>query len=122
MKNEHPILMKTEMVRAALADLKTQTRRVINFKMWKEAPVISMTEHFEPFTDSPKNYQCWSADHKEDGFLMVEQELMCPYGFIGHTLYVREAWRIVGWNEDGDWMIEYKDGSNKWFDSVQEVT
>jgi hypothetical protein len=34
---------------------------------------------------------------------------------------VRETWRIVGWNESGDWMIEYKDGVSKWFDDVEEV-
>lgn len=46
----------------------------------------------------------------------------CPFGKVGDRLWVRETWRIIGWNwEMGDYVIEYKDGTTKQFESVQDV-
>lgn len=91
---EKPILFSGEMVKAILDGRKTQTRRVISEKLM----------------------QCESPEDDPDLFLE-----WCKYGQPGDRLWVRETWRIVGWDEDGDWCIEYKDGSTRWFYSVQEV-
>lgn len=38
----------------------------------------------------------------------------CPY-VIGRRLWVRETWRIVGWDfEDGELTIAYRDGTELW--------
>ena len=87
---EHPILFSTQMVRAILDGYKTQTRRIIKFK--RNSPVVSMTNHFQPFSDSPKNYQCWTAEHDEKTQAFMEQEILCPQGFVGDSLWVRETW------------------------------
>jgi len=41
------------------------------------------------------------------------QELLayCPYGRAGDRLWVREAWRIVGWWDGEPYYLEYKDGT-----------
>lgn len=99
--NEHPILFRPEMVRAILAGHKTQTRRVIKFKHWSELPVHSMVEHFMPYNDSPKNWCCWSADHIVDtpisarAAIYVESGIMCPYGFVGDRLWVKETFQVA---------------------------
>lgn len=92
--NEKPILFKGDMVRAILEGRKTKTRRIIP---------ESLMQCLSP-EDEPEKFVEW-----------------CRYGQVGDRLWVRETWRIVGWTEDGDWCIEYKDGSEHWFDSVQDI-
>jgi len=92
--NEKPILFSGEMVRAILEGRKSQTRRVISEKLM----------------------QCQDPEDEPEVFVK-----WCKYGQPGDRLWVRETWRIVGWDESGDWQIEYKDGSTRWFDSVQDI-
>lgn len=66
---ERPILFSGAMVRATLADRKTQTRRVI-------------TERYQ---------QCLSPEDEPEAFLEF-----CPYGQPGDRLWVRETWCYVG--------------------------
>ncbi|MEE9312197.1 MAG: hypothetical protein V3V10_07255 [Planctomycetota bacterium] len=37
----------------------------------------------------------------------------CPYGKVGDRLWVREAWRILGWHEGEPLLIQYRDGSHR---------
>jgi hypothetical protein len=77
---ERPILFSTEMVQAILAGRKTQTRRVV-------------------------------AKYGKDGRITPDQyhkSLTCPYGVPGDRLWVREAWKIGAWREDGRMAIDYK--------------
>lgn len=105
---EHPILFSGEMVRAILEGRKTQTRRVVKHilptcqKIWRNG------------LDSQNSWGMMG--NNGNGWT-----ISCPYGNTGDHLWVREKWRIVGWSEDGDWCIEYKDGFERWFDSVQDV-
>lgn len=69
---ERPILMCGEMVRAALNGTKTQTRRVVNPKLW---PLVEA-----------------SAKHNGHVALdMVDFELVSPYGSKKDRLWVRET-------------------------------
>lgn len=98
--SEHPILFSGEMVKAILADRKTQTRRVI-----KPQPVGC-------------NY--WTVHH-EDGLFdafypsRVKAQpalLHCPYGQAGDRLWVRETWAAISKTEDtsplADCNMEYR--------------
>lgn len=73
-----PILFKTPMVQAILADRKTQTRRVIADRLlWKVMP----PEH-----------ESFQSDLR----------LLCPYGGPGDRLWVKETrWRNGGYVADG---------------------
>ena len=72
---EKPILFKGEMVRAILADKKTQTRRIMKLKM-------------------PKNAK------KEVGedYSIVKYFVTCPYGKVGDRLWVRESFSAEYFN------------------------
>ena len=87
---ERPILMSAPMVRAILAERKTQTRRVA--------------------TGFPEGVDAiikrWP------------QQEGCPYGQPGDRLWVREAWRIGAWNEDGDFALDFCDGPQSAWVSV----
>lgn len=73
---EHPIIFSTPMVRATLADLKTQTRRVI-----KPQPCGRIF---------PRQ-GCWSA-----GALSDDRRIwVCPYGEPDDLLWVRETWANI---------------------------
>lgn len=96
---ERPILFSGQMVTAILAGQKTQTRRVIKGQALERlAPDMFMRE----FVADPENG-------------------LCPYGQPGDRLWVREAWRIVNWNEDGDWGIRYEaDGDHHVFEPTAD--
>lgn len=73
---ERPILFKGEMVRAILAGMKTQTRRVI--KPQPDKNILG-----EPY---------WYVG----GYRLRDiaaHPLTCPYGKVGEHLWVRETWR-----------------------------
>lgn len=77
MGDRHPILFQDDMVQAILAGRKTETRRVI-----RPQPT---TLDGHPIVPDPAR-----------GPLLAR----CPYGEPGHTLWVREAWAVVG---DATW-------------------
>ena len=73
---ERPILFSASMVRALLANTKTQTRRAI------KAPVsVTSFEHFHE-----ERWDRMQGDRRGD-------TVRCPYGKPGDRLWVREAWR-----------------------------
>lgn len=76
---QRPILFSAPMVRAILADTKTQTRRVVKLPRW----------HF--WGDAyPGQILVDGAGDFHGGELPVD-ELRCPYGQPGDRLWVREA-------------------------------
>ena len=116
MNVEHPILFSGEMVRAILEGRKTQTRRVV--KLPSDAKNISYWDTpthrpQEGYADPGVNY--WTPKGNQ-----IDK---CPYGFPSDIMWVRETWRIVGWDwESGDWTIEYRaDGKDKTFESCDKI-
>jgi len=97
--SEHPIIFSGPMVRAILAGLMTQTRRVIK----PQPPIWKRT---------------WTTWNTEDVFLWTPRNplsslerahyVKCPYAPPGDTLWVREAWRVGAWNEDNEIAVDYK--------------
>lgn len=88
---ERPIIFSGPMVRAILDGQKTQTRRIVKFKLHPELPVTELYEH-GPFITQPLNTQSWSATHEYCGGNIIEQGIKCPYGQQGDRLWVRETW------------------------------
>lgn len=98
MMKERPILFSALMVRAILADEKTQTRRVVkpqpdiidsdgNARKYKPLEVVLNGElvvmHGPP--DDPRDAR------------YVDRPIPCPYGMVGDRLWVRETW---AWHPD----------------------
>ncbi len=108
MKNEHPIIFNTEMVKAILNGNKTQTRRII--KLPKKAYPFQI----ESISDIQIN-DFYSVLLTND----TEIEIKCPYGKVGDILYVRE--KFIGYwkNKEKnlpcmcDYIISYRAGGNK---------
>lgn len=109
--NEKPILFKGEMVKAILEGRKTKTRRALKVQPIDILPMLDEYDGRAWVTLRVK------GEKLEDNHGDI---IGCRFGFPGDRLWVRETWRIVGWDEDGDWCIEYKDGSTCWFYSVQD--
>lgn len=86
---EHPILFNAPMVRATLADMKTQTRRPVNFG------------RLLPGARLPRL-----------GNMTADDILLCyrsPFGGVGDRLWAKETWRVGAWNEcDGLIAVDYK--------------
>jgi hypothetical protein len=103
MTKELPILFSTPMVQALLAGKKTQTRRII-----KPQPIDNREVDGNFFEGNHKGYV------KVDGHPNWQEQFaseFCGYE-PGDILYVRENWKLVGWNfEDGEAVFEYSDGT-----------
>jgi hypothetical protein len=77
---ERPILMRGDMVRATLADLKTNTRRVVKLNASGRVELKGKQWHIQD----------------------PDVVLGCPYGVPGDRLWVRETWHIEGESRIGD--------------------
>lgn len=112
-----PIIFSTPMVPLILADQKTQTRRI--FKMPKG---------LQWYTKSMSGNDRFDGEHTGDvcdidgsGWWSLD-ELACPYGQVGDQLWGRESWRIAAWTENGELMVEYRDGTfSKWLKDPTDV-
>ncbi|HLF10636.1 MAG TPA: hypothetical protein VJA26_05430 [Gammaproteobacteria bacterium] len=78
---ERPIIFSGDMVKAILADQKSQTRRVVKPQPKGDVEPCNLPTGFWAIGDN---------DYAE----------RCPYGVPGDTLWVREAWADAG---DGKW-------------------
>ncbi len=105
--SEKPILFSTEMVKKILAGEKTQTRRVVKCPK-------SFGDLVDVFNDD------YLAEY---GFIAVDTTLghgfkiRCPFGKIGDTLWVREAFSTVpGYGGDPDAIVYRADNEVRCFD------
>lgn len=113
---ERPILFSAPMIRAILADQKTQTRRVVR----PSGSLLAMS---------------WSPLHPERGLRVTtrtgkhsthtgpvgEALSACPYGQPGDRLWVRETHRVKAWNEVASARVEYRaDGSEDCLDVLTD--
>lgn len=82
---ERPILMCSSMVRATLAGLKTNTRRIVK-------PQVKGL-HNDPTVENPDKHPLiwvWRHDVEWDRWIWRK----CPFGKPEDRLYVRETWRL----------------------------
>ena len=81
---ERSIPFSTPMVRAILAETKTQTRRIV-----KPQPPAVVQSVYRPFPGEPNNWQGYGAG-------LIHWYGRCPYGVPSDQLYVKEAWHTSG--------------------------
>ncbi len=84
---ERPILFTADMVRAILGGRKTQTRRVIQAKLYDDEHFE--LDRFERYPDG--SYRAVLFDAEGEPY-----SIRSPYGGPGDRLWVREAWRESG--------------------------
>lgn len=115
-KKEIPMLFSTDMVKALIGDIKTETRR---------------TRNLDVINENPDNYKLlWSASIDgpvpsfRDKKTLADIFIKCPYGKKGDKIWVRETF-TDGYNstldgnigkEEKDWTQRYwvfKDGGQK---------
>jgi hypothetical protein len=89
---ERPILMNGEMVRAILAERKTQTRRL-----------VKNLANMDDYTFHENKDGTWELGAETgDGFGYKLRDIRCPYGQPGDRLWVRETWQVDA-PRDGSW-------------------
>lgn len=109
-----PILFNTDMVQAILEGRKTQTRR---------------TNNLDRINKRPDEWDCkgdfldvgeWQFDDNvymgHHPGIPDRQEWIAAPVQKGDVLWVRETWRLIGW-EALDMIIEFKDGTKQWCDT-----
>lgn len=94
---ERPIIFSADMVRAILDGRKTQTRRAVKPQLPSDFSFAKFLADGRAVFDVGNG---WGVEY-----------VNCPYGAIGDRLWVREKWRVVGWDDGGPYTIEYADGS-----------
>lgn len=97
-----PILFSAPMVRAILDGRKTQTRRVVRWKLREEGLNLAF---------SGLEAGCYSCDDQRSGFVLRSRgagscwndrtwPAHSPYGLTGDRLWVRETWWRGAWTEE----------------------
>lgn len=104
------ILFKEALVKAILDGRKNQTRRLAKIPCYdhfgKDIMDWELSEH--PYFDNIEGTWKYSIQTDVDDY--ATHHLKAPYQ-IGETVYVKEKWKLVGWNwEDGEMVVEYADG------------
>lgn len=83
---ERPLILKDYAVRAVLAGLKTQDRRIVN-------PQPDRYHDGEPYW-FVGGYRAWKFRGCDDVLRKGGNDLKCPYGEPGDKLWVRETFRL----------------------------
>lgn len=108
---ERPILFSPEMAKALDLDQKSMTRRVV-----RPQPL----DLDEPWPDDDSHVTF--SDLLEDQAYYFSEVGYCPYGKIGDNLWVRESFRVVGWQEDfSRALVEYQGDNRKLWKALPET-
>lgn len=101
-----PILFSTAMVQAILEGRKIMTRRII-----KPQPDPDSEPSIAPrILGMEDNLGKWFWDTPEGERIYKD----CPFGKVGDILWVRESWRLAGWDfEEPEMRINYKTGETE---------
>lgn len=108
---ERPILYSAPMVRAKLAGIKTQTRRLFKPEMIKIETHPSGGYYYHTFAKRSGEIVCTG----QGGFIPENWLHYCPFGKVGDRLYGREKWcsprtNIVGYAADAQCGAWFGDG------------
>ena len=85
---ERPILFSAPMVRAILDGRKTQTRRIVKGAPVEMVRLMHKVAALDGY-DEPTGEFGFCATHSR----VVNKHVVCPHGFTGDRLWVRETWQ-----------------------------
>lgn len=88
---DRPIIMSGDSVRAILRGIKTATRRVIK----PQPPAGGNIDWFSRMSNG--RIGMWRLNDANGDML---QAIHCPYGEVGHLLWVRETWAEQYWGDE----------------------
>lgn len=113
---EGPIIMQAESVRGILDLSKTQSRRIIKLQPDSDPTgrwsfCVSSTNRNQNDTWGYHVIDPNGHTYTERGTEREVVRFKCRYRQVGERLWVREKWRIVGWQEGEPFLIEFEDGS-----------
>ena len=105
---ERPMLYSGPMVRAILANLKNQTRRIVkgqyDSQNWEAV--------YEPRPDTGQSEWRYRLKGAEKSACSAGK---CPYGEVGGTIWVRETFKIIsaesGWENSTEAGTDFEDGA-----------
>lgn len=107
---EHPLICTPQSVAGILARIKTQTRRVITVPWHKGKRVLP----YEPYYVESDGHLLFMDEY---GDYHPMEEYRCPYGKPGSYLWIKEPWRVLGWDEDfSGALVGYRIGVRRWCD------
>lgn len=111
---QRPIIFSAPMVPPILADKKTQTRRVVKV----QPTCLPLPKNAPDALNCALGAFVWNEMQLPPESILK----LCPYGIVGDQLWGREPWRIGAWNEHGQFIIEYSDGSRSdWLSDPDDV-
>lgn len=108
-KTEHPLLVAASMARAYRSGEKTQTRRILTANGWNPNG-IQFGCVLE--TESVPRAQAFFADGRGTG---------CPYGKVGHKLWLRETWAAAVQDPKGPADCLYRADDNSGVEDLEDV-
>lgn len=109
---ERPILFSAPMVRAIRANIKTQTRRVVNRWHFSEGNE-GLNLSFSGLVPSEISPGFWRLSSRGEGACWIERAAaICPHGKPGDGLWVKETFNI-GWLDGGKVLYRADGGSAK---------
>lgn len=103
MNNERPILFSAPMVRAILAGIKTQTRRLV--KPQPSADFLPTVGQYHRTMTDPRDGEQFPSQQEFYGAADENEDYPCRFGRPGSMLWVRETWKPCWGDGSG---TEYK--------------
>lgn len=99
--NEHPILFTPDNIRAIIEGRKTQTRRVFRWSILSKSDGAKRRVFLEEDAAEVNKYL---SERQRD-----PMKILCPYGQIGHRLYIKEG--VIIHNDGRTLAGYYMDGA-----------
>lgn len=111
---ERPLILTAQEVNAVLAGNKTQHRVPFDFEFIKDVNV-PIVQKVADETD------CTLSELVTGAYNDSVYDFVCPFGKVGDRLWVQEEHRPIGWLlDDGEVMIEYRDGYSTSYNYLTE--
>jgi len=104
---ELPLLMQPDMAIATWQDKKIVTRRTRGLEVINQNP-----DDWDWQWEDDKNGNVFFEKQTKNGS-WLSTKVKSPYGMEGDRLWVRENIKLIGWDAEGNWLIQYMSSPEK---------